>query len=122
LQAELQISTSGSNGDFFYVFFPSYYISDGDITGPGNSFFQILGYSSSTNMSGIPSLVTQDYDDAVLAVNNAAFLRYKTSFPLEVQFGGTAPSNRVNYEVLRVRQGIDANTQAGKYIRIDNNF
>lgn len=122
LQAELRISSSASNGDFFYVFFPSYYISDGDITGVGNSFFEILGYSTSTNMSGIPSLVTQDYDDAVLAVNNAAFLRYKTSFPLEVQFGGTAPSNRVNYEALRVRTPIDANTQAGRYIRIDNNF
>ena len=121
LDASMRIDSSASNNDFLYVYFPSYYISDGDITGPGNTSFQILGYSSSaSSWGGINSLVTQDYNDSVLAVNSAAYLRYKTNFGVQVQFGSA--SNKVDYEVLRIRQSLDAVTQAGKYIRLRNSF
>lgn len=126
LDCPVKIDGGVSNGDFIYIFVPSYYFNDGQsIVGLANTNLILDGiysaYNTSNNSysgSAFTELVLDYSDTSNELFGSAGFLIYKEDFPLQVQFG--TASNKVDYHILRKKNPFGGATFAGQFYRLRN--
>lgn len=126
LDSPVRIDSGVSNGDFIYIFVPSYYFNDGQsIVGLANTNLILDGiysaYNTSNNSysgSAFTELVLSYNDTSNELFGSAGFLLYKENFPLQVQFG--TASNKVNYHILRKKNPYGGSTNANQFYRLRN--